>query len=311
MKSGIGIRIRPALAALLAISTSQFVLPALGYGVKDAEFNVREHQKDAKTCPSLYAHNLLILATEYWRVGQVKKADRVFLKSIEIAELSQYVDEGDLKSHLRMWGELLAEGRDYNGVKKEDFSRLEKATKRFLAENDKKGSAEEKLQGYLFAVEVYDKTDNLSLKSKYQKVLLDYCDKVESNSAAQQNDVIVASSILRKFGEIEFPVEKLNVMPERIIEIQPDSNTSTKLTKSRFTAAESYKLRALKLTDGLPLDVSFRASEHRHLVFWYTLCGAKEKAAQQVEILVRMLDSRDPKVLYPPRQPCPGMCGMG
>ncbi len=311
MEPGIRKRARPSLVALLLLSTSQIVLPTHGYGVKDAEFKVREREKEARNCPSMYAHALMILATEYWRVGEAKKADRVFRKSIAIAELSQYVDEGDLKSHLRMWAELLAEGRDYNGVKKEDFSRLEKATKRFLAETERKGSPEEKLQAYLFAVEVFDKIDNSPQKNKYQKVLLEFCDKVESNPTADQKDVTMAATILGKFGELEFPVEKLNVMPQRVIVIQPDSNTSTKLTNSRFAAAESYKLRTLKLYERLPLDLSLRAAGHRHLVYWYTLCGAREKAAEQVEILVRMLDSRDPNVLYPPRQPCPGMCGMG
>ncbi len=150
MKSGIIKRARPSLVALLLLSTCPVVLPSHGYGVKDAEFQVREREKEATNCPSMYAHALMMLATEYWRVGEAKKADLVFHKTIAIAELSQYVDEGDLKSHLRMWAELLAEGRDYNGVKKEDFSRLETATKRYLAETERKGSPEEKLQACLF-----------------------------------------------------------------------------------------------------------------------------------------------------------------
>ncbi len=154
---------------------------------------------------------------------------------------------------------------------------------------------------------MFDKVDNSAQKNKYRKVLLEFCDKVENSSTTDQKDVIMAATILGKFGEFEFPVEKLNFMPQRVVVIQPDSNTSTKLTKSRFAAAESYKLRSLKLYERVPLDLTLRAAGHRHLVFWYTLCGAKEKAAEQVEILVRMLDSRDPNVLYPPRQPCPGM----
>jgi hypothetical protein len=252
-----------------------------------------------------------MLAIEYWRIGETHKADRTFRKSIPVAERSQYVDEGNLMAHLQMWAQLLEEGRDYNGVKKEDFNRLEKAIKHLLSETRKNSDQEEKLRTYLMAARVYDKTENWKLKNKYQKVLLEFCDKVENNQYANQKDVELAAQILGSFGEFEFPVEKLNTMPQRTIEIQPDSNTASKLTKSRHAAAEAYKLRALKLTERLPVDLNFRASGHRHLVFWYTLCGDKGKAAEQVEILVRLLDSRDPNVLYPPRQPCPGMCGMG
>lgn len=311
MKSGIRKRTHLAIAALLTFSAGQSAVPAYCYDMKDAEFQAKEAEKDADKCPSFYAYSLMLLAIEYWRIGEAKKADRIYRKSIPIAERSQYIDEGDFKAHLLMWAQLLEEGRDYHGVKKEDFNRLEKAIKRFLTETEKKSEREEKLRGYLSAVQIFTKTENWKLKDKYQKVLLAFCDKIEHDQNAEQRDVTLAAQILASLAEVEFPVGKLTAMPEKVIEIQPDSNSNTKLTKSKFAVAESYKLRSMKLIERMPVDLNFRASGHRHLVFWYTLCGEKDKAAEQVEILVRLLDSRDPKVLYPPPQPCPGMCGMG
>lgn len=238
MKSSTRKHAHPALAAFLAISACQGILPAHCFDVKDAEFNVRESEKEANTCPSYYAHCLLILATEYWRIGQANKADRIFRKSIPVAVRSQYVDEGDLKAHLQMWAQLLAEGRDYNGVKKEDFHRLDKATKHVLSETEKHSTLEEKLNAYTFAVQFFDKTGNWKLKNKYKPILLDYCEKVENDSAAIQKDCLKAAAILGGLAEVEFPVGKLNAMPDHAIEIQPDTNTGSKQTRSRFAEAD-------------------------------------------------------------------------
>jgi hypothetical protein len=303
---------KTAISLILAFSAAQGVLPALGYGLAEAKFNVESTKKDRRTNPSCYAHSMMMLAIEYFYAGMPGKADEVFRNSVPIARMSEGIDQGDLVAHMTMWAQLLAEGRDQTGViKKEDYGRLERATMNAIALANRRMTYSDKRMQSLWAFEIFDKTQNRKQREKHQKIVLQVCDEVERNLNADSKDLNNAVAILLKLAEIEFPAGPIKEMPQYVVSIEPDSNASSKLTQSRFAVAEAYKLRAAKLADRLPASDYVRIDQRRQLVYWYTLFGQKEKAAEQTEILVRLIDSRDPKVLFPARQPCQGMCGLG
>ena len=263
----------------VALSAVQADLPVSAITLEEAKFHVAETKKNERKCPSLYAHAMMFLAIQYYYDGFPKKADRIFRKSVPIARKSQFIDEGDLMAHLTMWVELLAEGRDYGGVKEPDFERTANAMKKVLAEGEHLKDQNQKREYYLKAVEIFDKTEKFHLRDEYKKLVLPFAEGIENNLNADKNDVNLAMGIFNKLAEIEFPSGPIKEMPDHIAAIEPDSNTSSKLTQSKFLTAEGYKLQAAKLADRLsPSD--YAIYQHRHLVFWYTLFGKKDKAKQ-------------------------------
>ena len=218
---------------------------------------------------------------------------------------------GAYTGHLMMYAQLLSEGRDSMGVQPQDFKQTDKALQEALAAIDAGPDLGNRKGEYLSAIEIFEKTGNTALANKYKKIVLDFCVKVEANPKAPVADLIQAGVIFNKLAEIVFPAGPIREMPNIVVKLEPDTNNASKLTESRFNQAEKYKQRAAQLADRLPDKDSNRIAQHTGLVYWYTLFGKSEKAQEHTKILEELLGTADRAKLFPPRQPCPGMCGLG
>lgn len=302
---------RTTLVALLAISHLISMQPSLAFDVEAAKLLVKENEEFQQTDPSLYSHALLMLAVEYFKVGEVEKADETFRKSIEPAKAAEKMFPNTYAGHLMMYAQFLSEGRDSMGVQPEDYKRTDAALKEALEYIDSHPDPGNKKGEYLSAIEIFEKTGNIALSNKYKKIVLDFCATVEKDPKAPTADLIQAGCMLTKLAEIVFPAGPIREMPTIVVKLEPDTNKASKLTESRFRQAEQLKLRALHLADRLPEKDQNRIAQHRGMVYWYTLFGQSAKAQEQTKVLEVLVGTTDRAKLFPPRQPCPGMCGLG
>ena len=300
-----------SLVALLAMSNLLLMQPGLAFDLKEAKHLVKEAETRKQEDPSYYAYTLLLLAIEYFKAGEKEKADKTFRKSLEPAKAAEKMYPDTYTGHLMMYAQLLSEGRDSMGVQPQDFKQTDKALQEALAAIDAGPDLGNRKGEYLSAIEIFEKTGNTALANKYKKIVLDFCVKVEANSKAPVADLIQAGVIFNKLAEIVFPAGPIREMPNIVVKLEPDTNNASKLTESRFNQAEKYKQRAAQLADRLPDKDSNRIAQHTGLVYWYTLFGKSEKAQEHTKILEELLGTTDRAKLFPPRQPCPGMCGLG
>lgn len=295
----------------MAISNLISIQPSLAFDVEEAKHLAKEGEERQQEDPSYYAHTLLILAVEYFKAGELEKADETFRKSIAPAKSAESMVPDSYPGHLMMYAQLLSEGRDSMGVKPEDFKRVDAALKEALAVIDSRADPGNKKGEYLSAIEIFEKTGNTALANKYRKIILDFCATVERDPKATTADLIQAGYMFTKLAEIVFPAGPIKEMPTIVVKLEPDTNKASKLTESRFRQAEQLKLRALRLADRLPEKDQNRIAQHTSMVYWYTLFGESAKAQEQTKILEGLLGTTDRAKLFPPRQPCPGMCGLG
>lgn len=297
------------LIALLILSNAVSSQASYGFGLEDAKHLVNENEAIKQSEPSLYANALLYLAVEYFKAGNLEKANKTFRKSIKPAEKAESMYPGTYAGHLMMYAQLLSEGRDGMSLQKEDFKLVDAALIEALKAIDARPAADNVRDEYTYVVEIFDKTGNIKLRDKYKNRLLDFCKQVENDSNASKG-MTLAVATLDKLAEIEFPAGPIRELPTHVVKLEPDSNTASKLTESRFKRAEALKLRAVKLGDRLPKDDAGRIDLHRQMVYWYTLFGQTKKADEQKEVLSGLLGAKSLDMLFPPRQPCLG-CGMG
>lgn len=302
---------KKTLIAVLAISNILSMQPSLAFDVEEAKHLVKEGEERKQEDPSYYAHTLLILAVEYFKAGDTEKADETFRKSLAPAKAAESMVPDSYPAHLMMYAQLLSEGRNSMGVQPEDFERTDAALKEALAVMDARPDPGNRNFEYLSAIEIFEKTGNIALANKYRKIVLNYCAKVEEDPKAPQTELIQAGAMLTKLAEVVFPAGPIREMPTIVVKLEPDSNKASKLTESRFKQAEQLKLRALHLADRLPDKDQNRIAQHTGMVYWYTLFGQSAKAQEQTKLLEGLLGTTDRAKLFPPRQPCPGMCGLG
>ncbi len=298
-----------ALIALLILTHGLSTQAAFG-DIEDCQRTLKEAEVNQKEDPSFYAQALLNLAIEYYKAGQIEKSEETFRKSIEPAKAGESLVASNYPDHLMMYAYLLSEGREGMVLPKEDFKRVDAALIEALKAMEARPDPGNRKGNYTTAVEIFDKTGNTAQRDKYKNLLLDFCKQVEGDSKASKENVNLAVVTLNKLAEIEFPSGPIRELPTHVVKLEPDTNTASKLTESRFKRAEELKLRAVELGDRLPKDDAGRIELHRQMVFWYMLFGQNKKAEEEKAVLSGLLGVKNSDAMFPARKPCLG-CGMG
>lgn len=168
---------------------------------------------------------------------------------------------------------------------------LEQSTDRFM-----------KLNLYLIASLLLQQSGNSDGALECRKIVEDALRACEGDSVRGEGQIKAAVSVLNSMA--------YGIVPVRIPDRKGDDRhwkakrQGESVPENDFKECERLKLRAVAMVDRLPSDSHLRRKTHRDLALWYMKLGKTEQGEKQKQILFRLVDCYDDRILYPQSAGC-------
>lgn len=270
------------------------------------EAAVKKAEKDLKYFETKYGVNhpnyisyLLSTAQIYQQNGKRKKAQALADKLIKLAHGKGLQKEVGMTY---VWGSVLVNNRLPLRVPKQ---LSQQAKQKFIADYNK-AKKEDIAKGITYLLKAKDMSKKLPYANPDrfgpQLELIRVKDKAlaAKEEAALHNDLKQAAKVVKSQNEIV----RLAYTYDRLAQHEQAKG------KENFENACKVKQEAIAVWNKLPEKNRSRIVANRRAVGWFRSMGKDDYAKEQTATLAKLLGSNDPKVLFPPRSPCPA-CGMG
>lgn len=195
-------------------------------------------------------------------------------------------------------------------TKPENIQLADKAIGLAITELDKATDKFAKLNMYVTALHLFERTENTVGSEQCLKVLEAEFKACEGETAVDEDQILTATTVLNRMASNLITVFITDFDPRDLPNDRHDRKFRDQLsvkpfTETDFKRSEELRLRAIAIADRLGEENHLRRKAHRDMVLWYTRLGKVELAEKEKRILFELVGFEDESILYPQA----GMCG--